>query len=506
MGYTKHRRQIKHTKRTTQKQRIKSALLVDNPPKSQIEVSTGGNVINSGGYGCIFKPALKCKGNPRDKGKISKLMLTRHSEEEYTFIMKYKKKLEHIPDYADYFLLEGITICTPEKLTSADLTHYKKKCSALQKSELTSANLNDNLENVLAINMPDGGVDIGDFLAKHHSEGALIQLNTALIDLLNNGIVPMNKLHIYHCDIKETNILVQTKKKRMKDENVKAATEKSNKQDKIYTRLIDWGISVEWNNEKDLPEKLLNRPLQYNIPFSVILFNKVFLHMYKNMLKITPSPNYRDIKKVVVKFIMVWFKERGMGHFQTINQTLQLLMMNELDSEDEIKDGKEDKSDEDELLEELDHEENEMQQKQQHDYMFAYYYIADYLTTILSKYTMHGELNLLKYFDEVFIKNADLWGFIISYATILELYYNNYEKLNKQEVATFNKLKQIIVSFLFETVVTPIDVDQLTIELNSLTDLFRECRAVPSEFRKHQLLKRTSTANSIFDKITENDN
>ena len=501
MGYTKHKRQIKRTQRTTQKQRIKSAAPLDNAQKSHIEASTGGNVINSGGYGCIFKPALKCKGKPRDKGKISKLMLTRHSEEEYTFIMKYKKKLEHIPNYADYFLLEGVTICAPDKLTHSDLTHYKKKCSALQKSEITSANLNDNLENVLAINMPDGGVDIGDFLEKHHSEGALIQLNTALIDLLNNGIVPMNRLHIYHCDIKETNILVQTKKK-LKEEKLGVIPEKGISQHKLYTRLIDWGISVEWNKGHEIPEKLLNRPLQYNIQFSVILFNKVFLHMYKNMLKTTPSPNYKDIKKVVVKFIMVWFKERGMGHFQTINQTLQLLMMNELESEDELE---EDKDDEDELLEELDDERNEMQQKQQHDYMFAYYYIADYLTTILSKYTMHGELNLLKYFDEVFIKNADLWGFIISYETILELYYNNYEKLNDQEVAVFNKLKQIVISFLFETAITPINVDKLTIELHSLTDLFRECRAVPSEFREHQLLNKTSTANSIFDKITEND-
>jgi len=153
--------------------------------------NTGGKAINSGGYGCIFKPALKCAGKTRLRGKVSKLMTTHHSEEEYNFIMKYKKKLEHIPNYADYFLLEGITICAPDKLTPKDLLYYTQKCSALQKEELTSKNINDNLDNVLAINMPDGGVDVGDFLAKHHSEESLIQLNLSLIDLLHNGIVPM---------------------------------------------------------------------------------------------------------------------------------------------------------------------------------------------------------------------------------------------------------------------------------------------------------------------------
>lgn len=512
MVSAKHTRHIRHQnkqhvigRKTTRKHKqtqditnLKNEATQENVSEGVREgVSTGGKAINSGGYGCIFKPALKCKGTPRARSKVSKLMTTRHSEEEYNFIMKYKKHLEHIPNYADYFLLEGITICAPDKLTPKDLAYYTQKCSALQKDDLTSKNINDNLDNVLAINMPDGGVDVGDFLAKHHSEESLIQLNTSLIDLLNNGIVPMNQQHIYHCDIKETNMLVQSKKKMGKEENRK----RGDFQSKLYTRLIDWGISVEWTKGTEIPDKLMNKPLQYNIPFSIILFNKHFISMYNDMLKNTPSPNYKDIKKVVVQFIMHWFKERGMGHFQAINQTLQLLMLNEELEENlenlenlEILDG----------LEGLDARMNERTQKQQHDYMFTYYYIADYLITILSKYTMRGELHLLKYFEDVFIKNADLWGFIMSYATILELYYHNYEKLNEQEVATFNKLKQIIVSFLFETAITPINVDQLTRELHLLTELFRKCKSAPSKYRDYRLNNRAANVRSIFDKVTEN--
>jgi hypothetical protein len=488
MGYTKHKRQIKYAKQSTRKQRLKREAPVDN---ARIEVTTGGKVINSGGYGCVFKPALKCRDKPRDRGKVSKLMTTRHSQEEYDFIMKYKKKLEHIPNYADYFLLEGITICAPDKLTPSDLTYYKKKCTALQKDDITSLNINDNIDNVLVINMPDGGVDVGDYLFKHHSEGALIQLNNSLIDLLNNGIAPMNRQHIYHCDIKETNILVQPKRKSKKTkEEIEGGIE--DKQNKLYTRLIDWGISVEHIAGSEIAEKLMNRPLQYNIPFSIVFFNKRFTSMYGELLKHTPSPSYKEIKDTVKNFMAVWFDERGMGHFHAISQTLQLLMLNDDPEADDADD--------------TDDETSERTQKHRDDKMFTYYYIVDYLVTILSKYTMYGELKLMKYFDEVFIKNADIWGFIMTYGAIIERYFHNYEKLNEQELTVFNKLRQIIVSFLFETAVTPINHAALTRELQSLTELFKACRGVPSEYRDYQMRNRSSQYSSIFDKLTENAN
>ena len=41
-------------------------------------VKIGGKVIASGGYGCVFNPALRCKGKNRVKNKISKLMTKKH--------------------------------------------------------------------------------------------------------------------------------------------------------------------------------------------------------------------------------------------------------------------------------------------------------------------------------------------------------------------------------------------------------------------------------------------
>ena len=39
----------------------------------------GGEVIASGGFGCVFSPALKCKNKKRTKNKITKLMIRKNA-------------------------------------------------------------------------------------------------------------------------------------------------------------------------------------------------------------------------------------------------------------------------------------------------------------------------------------------------------------------------------------------------------------------------------------------
>ena len=61
----------------------------------------GGKVIASGGFGCIFYPSLKCdKQDLRDNNKISKLMTTKHAEDEYKQIIsdELHSEYEHLDD------------------------------------------------------------------------------------------------------------------------------------------------------------------------------------------------------------------------------------------------------------------------------------------------------------------------------------------------------------------------------------------------------------------------
>ena len=168
----------------------------------------GGKVIASGGFGCVFRPALKCKGETtREKNKITKLMLKKYAIEEYEDVIKYEDIIKKIPDYQKYFLIDGFKICDPASLNGADLMYFKEKCSALPKKDIDRHNINHSLDKLLALNMPDGGLALDDFIENNSSYSIIVQLNNCLIDLLINGILHMNKLHIYHCDIKEFCVL-----------------------------------------------------------------------------------------------------------------------------------------------------------------------------------------------------------------------------------------------------------------------------------------------------------
>jgi serine/threonine protein kinase len=345
-------------------------------------VITGGKVVNSGGFGCIFKPALKCVNNidnttndinrsyiinQGNKEQISKLMIAKNAVDEFNQIKQFQSVLKVIPNYENYFLLNNFTLCTPAKLTKTDTVSFDKKCKALTKKNIKVKNLNKNLPKLLALNMPDAGIDIEKYIDTNFvSSRQIIELNNALIKLLIKGIVPMNNLNVFHCDIKDSNVLVDSS------------------DSLLTTRLIDWGLSIikqkhtntntntnkninEENTSFKIPKKLYRRPFQYNVPFSSILFNKEFVKYYDNFLKINPNPSYFQIREFTINYIFIWNNIRGPGHLDTINDIIKSLTFKELI---EIKK----KGVKAHIIE----------------YEFTYYYIVEYLSKILEKYTSNG--------------------------------------------------------------------------------------------------------------------
>jgi hypothetical protein len=52
----------------------------------------GGAPFIKGGYGCIFRPALKCVGMKSTPNYVSKLIETKYAKREYDYVMQIKKK------------------------------------------------------------------------------------------------------------------------------------------------------------------------------------------------------------------------------------------------------------------------------------------------------------------------------------------------------------------------------------------------------------------------------
>ena len=410
-----------------------------NKQEQDTKKQDGGKIIASGGFGCIFKPALKCEDSEtRETNKISKLMTIKHATDEYNQIQKFKHILNIIPNYTNYFLLDNFTLCKPDKLTSSDLSNYTKKCKALKKKDITSKNINESLDKILTLNMPYGGMDVENFINDYINQNNTISsniiiLNNSLINLLVNGIIPMNKLNVFHCDIKDSNVLVNP-------------TETG-----LTTRLIDWGLSIIHNPNEGIPKKLYRRPFQYNVPFSSILFNKEFLKMYNDFLKINSKPDNFQIREFIVNYIFVWNEIRGPGHLSAINDIVKKLTIKDLISVKK-------KKVKEHLIE----------------YDFTYYYIIEYLSQILQKYTYNGKFDMMTYFNTIFLKNIDIWGFVMIYVSLYEYLYSSFETLNEYQIQFIDKIKYIIIHFLYESPIHEINVSLLVDELTNLNSLINK--------------------------------
>jgi serine/threonine protein kinase len=398
-------------------------------------INKGGKVIASGGYGCVFNPALKCEGKTkRESNKISKLMTNRHATEEYDKINQIKYKLNSIKNYEDYFLTYGTTLCTPAKLTTNDLAYFKDKCSALPKDNITKSNINSKLNEVMALNLPNGGLAVDDYIYVNGSYSKLYETHMALVDLLIKGIIPMNKRNIYHSDIKDSNILID------------------DTEPKLKARLIDWGLTVEYtpSSTESIPKNWRNRPLQFNVPFSVVIFTDLFYEMYSKYLKDGGKIEKVSLRPFVFDYLKEWMRERGPGHYKFVNEIMFLLYSSNLTS---ISDDKKPGVVEIEL---------------------TIPYVIDYIVEVLLHYTKFkpdGSLNLTEYLNDVYIKILDIWGFITVYYPFLEMFGNNYFILNETELKIFKHLQYIFQRYLYTPRATPINITELYDDLKILGNL-----------------------------------
>lgn len=259
----------------------------------------GGEVLDVGAYGCVFYPALKCKNRKTRTNGISKLSLKQDSIDEWNIYKKVITLLKVIPNYKKYFLLDNFSTCTPDKLTEQDKKKMEK-CDIL--NEYNSDNMNDNLNELMIINMPYGGKNLDKMISNNLI--SYNDVNLLLSNLINKAIIPMNKLNIYHFDIKANNILY-------KNNNVK---------------LIDFGKLDFKDKNNSIPKNLIRTiGIQFNSPIGNILFNSFVLNRINYSLKgiNLTIPGIANIFKIIYNNLTNNYSE---GHTKLLEEILENIL------------------------------------------------------------------------------------------------------------------------------------------------------------------------------------
>lgn len=230
------------------------------------------SIIGSGTYGYVFKPSLPIVGKKKKETKnmVSKIMCDFDALVEYNIIKKlnkiYSKK---IPNFYKYFALENSKI---ENIDWNIVGQNVINCSLVKEN---------NKNDIVSLQIPYAGISIDDYFFKYEFDiKTLVLVINNMVDLLINGIIPLNNQGVYHQDIKGTNILIQ--------DNI--------------PKIIDWGITYINDAGKvvDASDRfsIMGSPIEnqlysmrsfimYNTPISASFFFKV---AYDNTEKDNKTP------------------------------------------------------------------------------------------------------------------------------------------------------------------------------------------------------------------------
>ena len=239
---------------------------------SKSRQSDGGKAIASGGYGCVFRPAIACKGetNPRPDS-ISKLMLKDKAEDEMEEIEEALKLVKGIPNYSKYFALTDYHMCVPGKITKEDEKSFIDQC--INPLGVTSEYVKKDPSDYRLVVSPDLGKDLSKALKdmftrarddKPGSDGYqhlirnLINLNNTSYDFLKNGIAKMAKVGLYHADVKPQNVMTNYNRDLAKP----SFTE---------MKLIDYGLVLPPGPDAAYS---VNSFVMFNAPFSMFMFGR----------------------------------------------------------------------------------------------------------------------------------------------------------------------------------------------------------------------------------------
>jgi hypothetical protein len=367
--------------------------------------------------------------------------------EEFDTLRDVRDTLRGVPNYNKYFVIDPITTCTPAALEVGDLDGFDELCHNFKRGggdgepALDASSVNLHLDSLTALTMPDAGSDL--FSVIEDATGELSgtefrRLNSRLIELLVNGIVPMNAAGLVHGDVKL--------------ENIAAATTRGADGTRTFdtVRLIDWG-SAQTGVDQD-PTLLINRPrktgsvFMHNLPAGSVFLRKepaAIDSELGNVRRTVRAANYSSL--AVAYADVIYADARAAGETERINTVLTVIWPRLREDLHELKKGR-----------------TKMQVMS--------------LFEILKKYYANSHLDVAGYVSAVFRWNCDVWGFLSVYRDLLGsgLAFVPSDEFTREA-------NEILRAFMYDAryAATPINVPELAARLTTLNDLVGADEASP---------------------------
>jgi serine/threonine protein kinase len=387
----------------------------------------GGKPIDSGSYGCVFKPALKCKGKTRKKG-VSKLMMEKYAMNEVNLLEPIYTLFTLYPDMKNYVLIPTIQdICIPDRFTNSDLNSFDTVCNRLYSYGYKRSNINSKLSDLRLLFMEDGGITVEQYIQGLHKQ-QIFHVIKGLRDIYKKVIIPMNDNRLFHSDIKDNNILVKNNS----------------------LKLIDFGLMIQ-HDPSTIHPRFLQHSYHHLIPYSILLFHdmvpfqwNVFYNTHYNL------PKQQFIEKCTFHII---------DAYRTF-QALQSESSREIYGQRHIK----------ELCAILFPNENWL------------YLISKELAYCYYNFKQEdGLFDMLTFYNTAFIYLIDVWGLSSILVTLLErLIFIKYNR-------TFiESIKQILKKYMFGMKDYPFDIkENFEKDIGKLTTLIKTSKNKKSNKKKH---------------------
>lgn len=395
--------------------------------KKYKHLKKGGKAIDSGSYGCVFKPALKCKGKTRKKG-VSKLMIEKNAMSELQLLEPIYRLMTIYPDIQKYVLIPTIQdVCIPDTLTSSDLSSFDSVCNRLYTYGYKKSTINSKLSDLRLLFMQDGGITVEEYIHDLHKEH-IYHVLKGLHDIYKKVIIPMNDNGFIHTDIKDNNILVKHNS----------------------LKLIDFGLMIQ-HDPSTIDSRFLQHSYHNLSPFSILLFHDMVPFHWHTFYK----THYNLPKQQFIETCTYHIVDAYRSF-----QQLQTESSREIHGQQHIK----------EICAILFPNENWLYVISK-ELAYCYYFFKN----------ENGIFDMLKFYNTVFIYLIDVWGLCSILVTLLDtLLLINYNH------SFIESIKQILKKYMFGMKHYPFAIkEDFDKDIGKLTSLIKKTKKKKSKKKKH---------------------